>query len=682
MRRKPILLLLVFVVLVAALSVFLIVRRGVNADTVASNVTVYKVSPFDKIMPTTAMKGQPTKDMTVELYKGENGIFSIAVKNNNSVGINLTIKGSGLNVNKSTTSQTSTSSSATLVPFASMIDTRVVNIWEQKIITWNFPRTTKAEQVPELLVKSDKRDYTKISVDLVKDANLVNVGSLTDNLPSVTQDQPVDTFIKPNTVKQFTFKVNKMPNAGKIGNVIEFVNQASNVTVSSVNVTYNVSDIALKQPSDLGYNIGCYYNDVLAFRKTISVDRFGGSNFDRLDPYYLNPSGSKNDMELLKSRLKTIKDYGCESLRIFADPYTDTLDGISFTAKYVETIQSLGFKGPIFILFGRDDTLHDQNITISDPENDSADRWISPMANLKKLVKAVKEINTQNLPIVMYGVDEANSDAKYSDHKLKMDNIRQAISEVDKENSSLASRYPLASSLGTTSVWTKMLQKLDKEKYLPEYPYQNIQSPLVTPITSTNFVNDFIKNAAYRTNVYKNEGYYLQGFNEDPAINRFLGGLFLTGTNMKGYMINNIYAYGGLAPSNWSKLDKRELSRKIYDDFFAGVGDYTQKRLNIFYPSKEGFIPTIQAEAWREAVMDIRVYLTVKVKANTAIKKCPKQKLESYPSKIQAIQNQYKTSDPKFGYSSIPLTIAQMDKNRATLDQYLREIKAACPQAF
>lgn len=658
-------------ILAISIFVYFVYFRRVGADVITSEgLAIYNVSPFDSILPSSTPAGSPATQTEVNLYKNENGIFSLAIRNTSPKSLNLTTSISALTLGDIS------------IP-GNRIDERVVNVWNQKIINWSrFPRSTSNQLTPELLVKNDRRDFSSFTLPLLSgSSNVINIGALTNTLLSVKKSDPIDTVVASGQTKQFVFKVDKLQDAGTFSSQLQFINKATSRTVGRIDLKLKVNDISLVEPSDAGYTIGCYYNDSLAFRKTISKDRFEGKEFDRMDQYYLNPSGTNSDIELLKTRLKTMRDYGCESVRIYADPYTDVIDGNSYTALYVQTIQALGFTGPIIINFGKDTNLNIQNVVITDPNNDSVDRWFNPLENFKKIVREVKKVNVSNKPIYFYGVDECNNEAEYELQKQKVANMQSAISQVDREDPTLAMRYPLVSSKGMTSATYSTFNRLKAEGKLPTLPIENIISPKTLPpyTATTPYINDFIQNAAYRpkAQVNPNEGYYFQGFNEDPKMNRFLGGLFLTGTNLNSYYINNIYSYGGLAPANTSDLVRRESSRKPYNDFFGA--SWTEKRQFIFYPSADGFIPTIQSEAWREGVMDIKVYLKAKDAASKAAMKCSKP---NFTARVQAVQAKYKTTNTNFSYASIPLTSKNMEDNRKELDLILTEIKTACPAAL
>jgi hypothetical protein len=92
------------------------------------------------------------------------------------------------------------------------------------------------------------------------------------------------------------------------------------------------------------------------------------------------------------------------------------------------------------------------------------------------------------------------------------------------------------------------------------------------------------------------ETYYWQIMVEDPRVNRFMAGFFLWNTGLDG-AFPYVYQHVGIY--------------NPYDDFDAWVDTMTIYRDHLVtYPSQEGPVPTMQWEALREGIDDVR-YLEV-----------------------------------------------------------------------
>ncbi len=105
------------------------------------------------------------------------------------------------------------------------------------------------------------------------------------------------------------------------------------------------------------------------------------------------------------------------------------------------------------------------------------------------------------------------------------------------------------------------------------------------------YLNGLIDGSSTKTDY---ETYYWQAMQENPQINRFMSGYYLWNTGLDGIFP---YVY-------------QDVRNNPYDDFdiWNSAGDYRDHLVT--YPSQNGPVPTIQWEALREGLDDVRYLAT------------------------------------------------------------------------
>ena len=146
--------------------------------------------------------------------------------------------------------------------------------------------------------------------------------------------------------------------------------------------------------------------------------------------------------------------------------------------------------------------------------------------------------------------------------------------------------------------------------------------------------------------------YYWQIHQEDPRSNRFLAGNYLWNTGLDGIFP---YVY-------------QHVQNNPYNDFDTWSENYRDHLVT--YPSQEGPVPTVQWEALREGIDDMR-YLTTWNSIKERVKKLNASRAQASEQKIQGILDRYKD------YRNMRvIPIGQFDDDRRILAAEIVALKA------
>ena len=579
----------------------------------------------------------PIEDIELLTPEGESQSFELLVENNSSQSYqNFTITKSDL------------SSASGEVISGSAIDERIVHPWPQKLVDWSSSGNTftpSAVSVDELLVKNDKPDLTLptdpkyagdtfFSDDIGVDEKQLLQGS---GYALAETGEGIKTAVVANSSKKFYFTVNIPANkTGVYSGEINFVDKDSNTIVAKFVLKLKIYDFAFQSQDkqSLGLFDGCYTNDrILAF---------GASPSDSIKHYFISSN-------LFKTRLSTLKDYGCNFLVMRVGEYADN-------QAMIKAVSDSGMAGPLILNFYGVDTSGNQNIhdTVADPTS---------AAKFSEILTQIKNLTSLKIPIIFYGIDEPNTDALLAEHLAKVDNIKKLVGQVfgaDLANSTVKNQV---TTLAKVSTWEKIFSILTADnKYRTDYPIENY--------STDEFLTD--KVAPINNGLTKpllGESFYFQGWNEIQKsngtflpINRYLAGLGLYKSGLKGSFINPAYGYRGV---NY---------RPIYDDYAVpGAADDWQKPMFTFYPASDGFIPTLQAESWREGTEDLKyfaAYKSISESGLSNISEAKKAKLADFANVINSNLEQYNFNVNNYTLPA-DLDSEKMNQTKSLLNQYL-----------
>lgn len=568
-------------------------------------------------------------DIEISLPKGAKESFEILAENNSnesydnlSILKNSLISGSGDQIS------------------SSAIDERVVHKWPQKLVTWGNPNafTATPQIVEELLVKNESPSVTPAAASYNGDnffSNSIGVDTselLRRNGYSQSESgDSVKTKFPAGASKKFYFSISAPTNkAGVYRSQIKFVDQANNRIVAKFNLKVTIYDYALSDSllRENGLAHGCYLNDQIAL--------VGQNIPDSVKHWFVSES-------LFNERLHQVTANGCSSIVVRMGRYSDS-------AKMLQVLQSNGIAGPIIINHYGGTTTLDTDDTMS---TDASKQDFLSIVNMIKANQAI------TYPTLFYGIDEPNDAGRLALHKTKADNILSVLRQVFPSNDSRI--IPQVTTSATVGTWAGL--QAGDVAYRTDYPITNYK----TPDFITDLVNPVLSGVH---NLKPGEGYYFQGWNEVQKangnytpINRYLMGLGFYKSGLKRAFINPVYGYRGVG------------YRPIYDDY--AVPNATaewQKPMFTFYPASDGLIPTLQSEAWREGVNDLKYFLSYKNIVQSGLSQLPeskRQQLSELSVRIEELLGLYNFSVNDYTFPT-GLTAEKMDEARYYLGEYLK----------
>lgn len=621
---------LVISLLVLAIAGYFAVSNKLFADIASKSVELYKISNFPNTQghkSTVAYdridlgKKEKITEITVKIPRAETEGFTVMLSNNSSLNFSdLTVEKSDLtNASGKTISK-------------DLIDERVLHSWATKQFDRVEMDATWKDVIDELLVKNEKTNFlsTDVTSDIKTQFNS-NGGTAKDSDPS----EPITTSLEKNKTKKFYFKVTAPVNeAGDFRGTINFVDKTTKKTLSSFELNLKVLDIDIVEPEQAKtpYYLGCYNND-----KVLSSDS------SRLFNWQTNTI----DEDVFRKRMKKAREYGCNTLVQRIGPYVDNV-------KALEIISETGFTGPVILNYYYYKQKGDKKIV------DTLDT-VSTKESKNEFTKIAQEIINDRkitVPVMFYGIDEPNSDTEIPEHIKKVKNIESIIDKL------------LGDKKGKTNIINKTTTSLTTRP-IPAFQEAGIKTEF--PLVNFREVDQYLKGVREGT-IYKSDkdAYYFQGWMEYPTPTRLISGFGLVNSGMTGSFINPLYGYYGVN------------GRPLYDDFTTTepepVGLKTwRKPFMTFYPATDGYIPTYQAEARREGVLDLRYYLTYqKNKANLG--SCSSKVLSDLGRKIDSNLKKFK-NDP-INSTKLPagLNTEDFDILRNDIKDYLIENNNSCKE--
>ena len=304
----------------------------------------------------------------------------------------------------------------------------------------------------------------------------------------------------------------------------------------------------------------------------------------KLDPagkalgmYYNDNLTEECPEPVYRARLQYMRSQGIDGLRLL--PKRETF------RRELEIIKELGFKGPI--------SIWDENSIVL-PRGHRL---------MKEYVTAMKDLGFD--PYI-YGVDEPNSDKVPPGQHHSYNGELMAL----KATRDLGALSMTALTLAT-------------DKRLMDENNEVLDFPLFTTVErhGLSAYIETLQTEGTRQRVHPKQGFYYGTWQEDPVVHRRMWGFLLAQSQLDGLFGWTFYSYhlGGQG--------------QIFDDFGL-EGD--AKRWMTVYPTREGCSPTLQSEAQREGITDLR-YL------NTFLRVCKEQE-GTQPARAAELQRKVMTA--------------------------------------
>jgi hypothetical protein len=559
-----------------------------------------------------------TNLVSVNLPRGETQDVVLDLKNLSSVDFDsLTIQKANIN-----------NGSGLIFP-SQNIDDRIVYSWPQKIIDPTGESSPVVASVDELLVKTNKINYLGPEIT---SSNLPNSSGYMPTQPNGSSD----FILNHGGQQKVVLRITAPATAGIYSGKIIVYDTKHNVPVGSIKIQINATSVKLVQPIDQGYSTGCFINDrLLASGATVPSG---------LGMYYEN-------QDLFTKRMRIAYDAGCESAVLKVSPATDYISELKI-------IQKIGFKGKMILNFS---SVNSANTEI---KYDTL-RTSLAQAQFKKLLTDIASDSEIKIPIEFYGLDEPNSpdpsqSNSYANNLVRIANIKQVIDEV-------ASSMPLHSiqndvtSAMLPDTYLKLNSSPTDATNSPILNYWAQCSRLAIPgfVCTTDTPQMFDKFKSGEINQPPEAAYYFQGSIEQPTQNRYLGGLGLIFSGVKGYYLNPIW---GFYANSDSLFGESTLPQ-------------TKKQNMTFYPASDGLIPTVQSEAWHEGVMDIKYYLTYQKDKELVNSSCKGNSDQQY---LQTLGESIDSGSESMASLSYGLPDFNLDELRTKLESYVYYFEHKC----
>jgi len=340
--------------------------------------------------------------------------------------------------------------------------------------------------------------------------------------------------------------------------------------------------------------------------------------------FYNDNIGAEVPLSLYRARLAYIRSMGINGLRLRAN--RDTLD------QEIQEVKAAGFEGPIMLIdtatyFGPQG-LRDMNFYVDTLKGAGYDPYI-------------------------YGVDEPN---------VPGIGPRQAHSLNGQV--SVFNRIKQAGGLATTAL-SVITDRMLTDQYNQVLDFAQYSLHTEPDLGFKSYVRALDANPGRKRHPL--EGYYFTTAFENPRRNRLLGGFYLPNSHMSAVNFWTFYTY------------HQKNVPGIYDDFALPEGN--KKRWMTVFPSREGCIPTLQSEALREGVDDLR-YL------NTFLEMAKEKEQETAPAAVDGLRRQVMSEVAKYrDYGSTrpedltgsQFADAQFDQSRKVITQAIIKLQAITP---
>jgi hypothetical protein len=340
--------------------------------------------------------------------------------------------------------------------------------------------------------------------------------------------------------------------------------------------------------------------------------------------YYNDNIGAEVPLSVYRARLAYMRAMGINGLRLKAN--RDTLD------EEIREVKAAGFEGPIMLL-------------------DTA-AYFGPQG-LKNMAFYVDTLKGAGYDPYIYGVDEPNvaDTGPREGHSL---NGQIAVYERIKQVGGLA-----------TTALSVITDRVLTDQYNQMLDFAQYSLHTVPDLGFKDYVRSLDASPEARRHPF--EGYYFTTAFENPRRNRLLGGFYLPNSHMAAVNFWTFYSY------------HQKGVPGIYDDF--ALPDGNKKRWMMVFPTREGCLPTLQSEALREGVDDLR-YL------NTFLEMAREKEQQSAPAAVDGLRRQvmgevaryrdYGQTKPE-DQTANQYTDAQFDQSRKVIVQAILKLQAIKP---
>jgi hypothetical protein len=265
--------------------------------------------------------------------------------------------------------------------------------------------------------------------------------------------------------------------------------------------------------------------------------------------YFNDNIDPETSLPVYRARLEQLRSMGVESLRLLADR--------TVLADELKEIKAAGFPGPIIVW-------------------DNKSMFGPNAANLMKVY--ANTVKAAGYEPYIYGVDEPNANPNSPAGATKSLDAEAQVMQLTRE----------AGALTMTALWKKTSDALVNQGQVLDFPLYSI----VRNTGWDEYMETLMRETGPRTGqVHPQEGYYFGCWAENPRRNRLLMGYYLYNSKMNGAFGWTFYSF-----------HVRDTPQ-IFNDFDL---DGNKKRWLTVYPTKEGCAPTLQSEAFREGVDDLR----------------------------------------------------------------------------
>ncbi len=340
--------------------------------------------------------------------------------------------------------------------------------------------------------------------------------------------------------------------------------------------------------------------------------------------FYNDNIGAEVPLSLYRARLAYMRSMGINGLRLKAN--RQTLD------QEIREIKAAGFEGPIMLL--------------------DTNAYFGPQG-LEDMAFYVDTLKGAGYDPYIYGVDEPN-----------VPGIEPRKPHSLNGQIAVFSRIKQVGGLATTAL-SVITDRILTDQYHQVLDFAQYSLHTDPDLGFKSYVQSLDTNPTRRRHPL--EGYYFTTAFENPRRNRLLGGFYLPNSRMQAVTFWTLYSY------------HQKGVPRIFDDF--ALPDGNKKRWMTVFPSREGCIPTLQSEALREGVDDLR-YL------NTFLEMAQEKGEEMAPAAVDGLRRQvmsevaryrdYGSTKPEDRTAS-QFTDAQFDQSRRVVVQAILKLQALSP---
>lgn len=278
----------------------------------------------------------------------------------------------------------------------------------------------------------------------------------------------------------------------------------------------------------------------------------------RLDPpgrtigmYYNDTIGEETPLPVFRARLAQLRSLGVDALRLVPRPDSIVED--------LKEIKAAGFPGPVM--------LWDEKPLLGN----------NPAGAIRRQANWLKNAGYE--PYV-YGIDEPNEVVK--DRGVpKSPETAMEVAQLTRQDQVLT----------TTAISKQMDDQFLSRGIVLDFPLYSI----VNGSGLEEYVQRLRAGGDNPRHDHPKDGYYFGCWAENPKRNRLLTGYYLYNSRLDAAFGWTFYTF------------HMRNAPQIFNDFDL---DGNKKRWMTVYPTKEGCAPTLQSEAFREGVNDLRYLVT------------------------------------------------------------------------